>query len=270
MAKILLIESGKQQFAELVTLLENLGHEPLVVGHVKNALKVLEGELDIELIICALRPINGSSSDLARMVLGSQSPRRVPLIFASCQWQTEDICLLAQVGARKFISLPVKKEYLETQIAEALAGGRPTILIVDDEKPVQELLANILSIERFKVLTAGNAAEALEMLSTNPVAAVITDVHMPGQSGLDLLIACKEKYERMSVILITGYSDKYSEDWAVSHGADGYLRKPFKNRELVETVRKSLSRYTDHHLPANLTADGITPRCQSGVLNWLN
>jgi DNA-binding NtrC family response regulator len=267
MAKILLIESGKQQFAELVTLLEDLGHELLVVGHVKSALKALEGGPDIELIICALRPINGSSADLARMVLGNQSPRHVPLILASCRWQTEDICLLARAGARKFISLPVKKEYLETQIAEALAGGPPTILIVDDEKPVQELLTNILSIERFKVLTAGNAVEALEILSANPVAAVITDVHMPGQSGLDLLIACKAKYERMPVILITGYSDKYSEDWAVSHGADGYLRKPFKNRELVETVQKALSRYTDRRLPAKPTADRIAPRYQTGAVN---
>ena len=122
-------------------------------------------------------------------------------------------------------------------------SGKRIVLIVDDEPEILNLLKNVLEIERFKVLTAESAEKALEVLTENKVHAIVSDILLPGITGIDLLVAIKQQYEHTPVILITGYSGKFTPQHAISAGADGYFKKPFRNLELVQTLRQVIQEY---------------------------
>jgi two-component system C4-dicarboxylate transport response regulator DctD len=83
----------------------------------------------------------------------------------------------------------------------------------------------------------------LAIVGERRVDAVISDILMPGKSGMDLLVDLKMKYADIPVILITGHSGRFSAQDAIASGADGFLAKPFNNLDIVFSIRSALQRY---------------------------
>ena len=75
------------------------------------------------------------------------------------------------------------------------------------------------------------------MIASRQIFAIISDICMPGISGLDLLVKVKEIYPQMPVLLVTGQTGKYSREQAIAAGADGFMAKPFKNVEIATKLR---------------------------------
>ena len=116
-----------------------------------------------------------------------------------------------------------------------------TILCVDDEVLIRDLCVNAL--EEYRVLTADCAESALEVLAgEDAVDIVLTDVMMPGLSGLELLQQIKEQQPDLAVILMTGYSDKDLILEALKAGADDFINKPINLLQLSTTVEKVLDK----------------------------
>jgi two-component system response regulator AtoC/two-component system nitrogen regulation response regulator NtrX len=118
----------------------------------------------------------------------------------------------------------------------------PTILIVDDEETVLYTLQAVLKREGYTIQSARNAREALEKLETGTYDLIISDVNMPGISGLDLLDAVKTRDPECLVILITAYGSEVIAVDAMRRGAYDYLPKPFANDDLKITVRRALEK----------------------------
>ena len=119
--------------------------------------------------------------------------------------------------------------------------NRPkTILCVDDEAIIRELCINAL--DDYRVLTGENAIQALETLERESVDIVLSDVMMPGLSGLELLQRIKEQQPDLAVILMTGYSDKELILEALKAGADDFINKPINILQLSTTVEKVLDK----------------------------
>lgn len=115
-----------------------------------------------------------------------------------------------------------------------------SILVVDDEIRFRELYARVLRDAGFAVQEAGSAAEALKVLSADVPAMVISDVRMPGASGLDLLRRARGAHPELPFLLVTAYADVREAVDALKLGAVDYLAKPVDLDELLAAVHDTL------------------------------
>ncbi|WEK04793.1 MAG: sigma-54 dependent transcriptional regulator [Candidatus Devosia phytovorans] len=115
----------------------------------------------------------------------------------------------------------------------------PTVLIVDDEEMVRTALEQWLRLSGFVTHVATNASDALAMLDDTRPQVILTDVRMPGLSGLDLLRHVREKSLGSEVILITGHGDVPMAVEAMRGGAFDFLQKPYVPDQLVKTLRRA-------------------------------
>ncbi len=116
-----------------------------------------------------------------------------------------------------------------------------TILIVDDEKNYLLVLKELLGEEGYEVITAQSATEALSIFQEMELDLVITDMKMPGMSGMELLSLLKEKDLHLPVIMMTAYGTVEKAVEAMKKGSYDYIIKPFDNEILKKTVVKALA-----------------------------
>ncbi|MBI1387068.1 MAG: response regulator [bacterium] len=116
------------------------------------------------------------------------------------------------------------------------------ILIVDDEQMIRELLVDILSSAgNYRILTAANGEEALHVFTNHEVDLVLTDLRMPGMSGIELLAELRRIKEDIPVIILTGYGRREDVIEALRLGASNFLMKP-QEIKLVHTVAAKVLR----------------------------
>ncbi len=118
----------------------------------------------------------------------------------------------------------------------------PRILIVDDEIEITEILADLLS-EEYECLKAGSAEQALARLGESEFQLVISDITMPGMSGLEMIPHVKELSPETVVVMISGMQTVESAIGALRLGAFDYLMKPFDLRQVEAVVKRAL----EHH-----------------------
>ncbi len=114
------------------------------------------------------------------------------------------------------------------------------ILVADDDAVIREGLRRILSAEGYEVKTVSNGRAALEHLEQDRYKLLVTDLKMPGMSGLQVLEAVRNCQPEIPVILITGYAAIDNAVEAMKNGATDYLAKPFSNDEIVDKVKNAL------------------------------
>ncbi|MFT4552075.1 MAG: signal transduction histidine kinase [Chlamydiales bacterium] len=112
------------------------------------------------------------------------------------------------------------------------------VLVVDDEKSIQKLLSLIL--EEFQVTEVSSAAEALKIIKNKSCDLVITDLKMPGMSGLELLNEIKKISPEIPVIMISGHGDKNAAIEAINNEVYDFLEKPFDDEVLIHSVKRAL------------------------------
>jgi two-component system, cell cycle response regulator len=110
------------------------------------------------------------------------------------------------------------------------------ILVVDDDKSLRTVMAEVLAEEGCQVTTVASAEEALEMFVQAPFEVAIVDMRLPGISGLELLKEIKENYSETQVIIVTSYASLESAVEALRAGAYDYLAKPFEDIALIPAV----------------------------------
>ena len=115
---------------------------------------------------------------------------------------------------------------------------RLPILIVEDDATLREALVDTLELSRYQVLTADDGMQAMEVLKTQPVGLIITDVQMPNMTGLQLLHEVKSRWPHLPVLLMTAYGVISQAVEAMREGACDYLVKPFEVSELLARVAR--------------------------------
>jgi two-component system nitrogen regulation response regulator GlnG len=114
------------------------------------------------------------------------------------------------------------------------------IWIVDDDASIRWVLEKALARENLATRSFSNARDAMAALETETPQVLVSDIRMPGESGLDLLQAVKERFPGLPVIIITAFSDLDSAVAAFQGGAFEYLAKPFDIDKAVELIRRAL------------------------------
>src|SRR5437660_255104 len=124
-----------------------------------------------------------------------------------------------------------------------MAGpNKGTVLVVDDEEIMREILETLLKREGYDVRLASSGEEGLALARSTPFDAAIVDIMMPGLNGIETLDELKRIDEDLAVIMITAYASIESAISAMKAGAFDYISKPFKNDEVMAVLRNAMER----------------------------
>ena len=113
------------------------------------------------------------------------------------------------------------------------------VLVVDDEVPITEMIYQALNKAGYVCYTAESGEQALEIIEKTPVDVVITDIRMPGMSGVDLLKQIKADYDT-DVMVMTGFTENYNYESIVAAGASDFIQKPISFKELTIRLKRVL------------------------------
>ena len=116
------------------------------------------------------------------------------------------------------------------------------ILVVDDEGAIRYSVSKTLERVGYRVITASSGEEAIELMEQQDFDVVLTDIRMPGISGVDLLAMIREKTTDIVVILMTGYASLGTAVESLRLGAHDYLIKPSSSEDIRESVRRGMER----------------------------
>jgi two-component system response regulator VicR len=117
----------------------------------------------------------------------------------------------------------------------------PKILVVDDERPIAEIIKYNLQKEGFEVRTAYDGDEAIKAVHQFQPELIILDIMLPKKSGFDVLKEIRMEYV-MPVIMLTAKEEENDKVTGLELGADDYITKPFSNKELIARVKANLRR----------------------------
>ena len=120
--------------------------------------------------------------------------------------------------------------------------GIVTVLVVDDEEPIRNALRKFLKQQQFEVHTAGSAEEALQQLRLHKIALMLSDIRMPGTSGVDLVPQALEIEPDLAILMLTAVNDATSAALCMQRGALDYLTKPIELADLGRAVQRALKR----------------------------
>jgi two-component system phosphate regulon response regulator PhoB len=140
-----------------------------------------------------------------------------------------------------------------------MAADKTTILIVEDEPAIVELVTFTLRAAGWETFSVNNTADAWEFLQRRTPQLILLDWMLPDQSGLRLLskIRSDRHFNEMPVIMLTAKSMEEDKIAGLDHGADDYVTKPFSPRELTARIKAMLRRKSPEHAQGTLAAGSI-------------
>jgi two-component system response regulator AtoC len=115
------------------------------------------------------------------------------------------------------------------------------ILIIEDDEEMRSLLEDFLKEEGFETNSVGNGSEAFRILVREIFDIVITDIRMPGLTGLDIIPGVRKLQPETNIIVITAFGSEEVHQKSIERGANSYLEKPLRFHELRRMVHELLS-----------------------------
>jgi DNA-binding response OmpR family regulator len=140
-------------------------------------------------------------------------------------------------------------------MVDAEGETRPRILLIDDDESICETLTSVLEEHGYKVDSALTGGDAVKKSRSRYYDVALIDIRLPDMDGTTLIEKLEEGNPGIVKIMITGYPTLENAVESLNRGADGYIIKPFKIDELLETVRKHIERRREAQ---SLTEEKVT------------
>ncbi|WP_125153061.1 response regulator transcription factor [Clostridium rectalis] len=134
--------------------------------------------------------------------------------------------------------------------------NKESILIVDDEKEIRDLIAIYLENEGYYAIKAENGIKAIEALEKKRVDLIILDIMMPKMDGIEACMKIREE-KNMPIIMLSAKTEDMDKIWGLTAGADDYVTKPFNPLELIARVKSQLRRYKKFNTNLNVINENI-------------
>jgi DNA-binding response OmpR family regulator len=122
----------------------------------------------------------------------------------------------------------------------------PTVLVVDDDEILRDLVQEFLMTSGYTVISCGTGREALQKIGLLRFDAILLDRQLENENGIDVLKKYRNDGGTALVLMLTGSSSISQKDEALAAGANMYMRKPFKLNELSETLNHMFASRSDH------------------------
>ena len=133
-----------------------------------------------------------------------------------------------------------KKEILDEWLISQSTMNEGSVLVIDDDENIQEILREIISEQGYRVVAVGTGEEALKQVDKQHFDLVLLDLVLPGLDGVEVLQSIKEKYEKAVIVVITGYGDDPIALKAISLCPLLLIRKPFRMKDIAEVLNMVL------------------------------
>lgn len=146
--------------------------------------------------------------------------------------------------------------------------NKSTVLVIDDEAPIQKLLQIVLESHDFKVIQAMNGQEGLTLAASHLPDVILLDLGLPDMSGQDVLLQLKNWYTK-SVIMLSVQNSESDIVQALDKGATDYLAKPFRTGELIARIRSAIRRNASDQMTAQWTFKNLKIDLSARVV-WKN
>lgn len=161
--------------------------------------------------------------------------------------------------------------------SEPAQAALHTILVVDDDRRLRDLLTKFIKENQYRVVNAATVAEARSQLAAHRIDLIVLDIMMPGESGLDLALSLRSTGNEVPILFLTAKDTLDDRIHGLNTGGDDYLTKPFDPPELLARMRAILRRTQNTSAPPVLAemkfgeltfslADGLLWREEEGVL----
>jgi len=236
--KILLIDTDSEHLQSAEKILFDSGYRCARTDSVQNAMFLLSNLPSIDLIISDIVLADGNALKLLKSISSNPRLNHIPVLICASLTDQETVLQYIKGGARDFIAKPVNSEVLSNKINRIVRNTQSSVLIVDDDRLIRELLSATIEREGYKAVAAADGKEAIAIMEAGGIKAIISDIEMPNMDGFELVEKVKSLYPEVPVILITGHAQKFSKDEILKSGADGYIGKPFKNVEIISSLFK--------------------------------
>lgn len=238
--RVLVIEDDPISLRLLESTLHTAGYEVLTAASGKNAIDILDRSDPVDIVVSDIVMPVMDGFHLLSYLKAESKYSRIPVLLCSSLNDVVSVKKSVALGASGFIAKPIEPNRLVEKVKQMESRVAPGTLVVDDEELIQSLLKRMLEREGLKVFLASSGEEALELLRTQRIKVVLSDIVMPGMNGLELLIRIKEDFQDVKVFLITGHGGQYGQDTALSAGADGYIAKPFTGFDIIRKIRRHI------------------------------
>lgn len=165
---------------------------------------------------------------------------KIPAVRVGRQWRfrKSDIDAWLEGQQSRPVAPPVQPAFERRE--RHSGGGRPRILVVDDEPSIRELLMKTLALAEYDVDVSPDGPAALERMRRERYDLLIADLKMPGLDGLTVIREARRYKSDLPVIIITGYSTESTAIEAANLGVSGYLTKPFRARQVLDAAARVL------------------------------
>jgi len=265
-ARILIIEDNQTNLELMVYLLEAFGYVPLTARDGKQGLEIAAREAP-DLIICDLEMPAMNGYEVGGQLKGNPKLRKIPLVAVTAYAMVGDRDRVLAAGFDGYIPKPINPETLIGQIEAFLEPGkrsgrsperaatsgaptprpakRATILVVDDSPVNQNLIRSTLEPSGYEVVTARTSEEAFEVARRASFDLILSDLHMPGQSGLEFLRRVKADPQLRSIpfILFTASSSGPiggARERTLALGANLFISRPIEPQALLSKIEACL------------------------------
>lgn len=242
---ILVVDDDPYLLDLLIETLTTIGYDAHGVTDAAGALEYLKTN-SVRLVITDVKMPGMNGIELARAI--KEEYADLPVIFITGVFSSS---ILQKVEADGFLAKPFRISQIEEMIETIINTPRPgeappadRILVVDDDDSFRVMLIETLKVSGYTAIGAESGKEAIDLLNEGNIAAVITDVKMPGMSGISLARQVRNNWPQVPVILVTAYMHLDDEPVSPALVSDGILMKPFKIEsitDLLESIKSGKS-----------------------------
>jgi len=243
---ILIISNSSVSRREIKNIIKDLDANIVEADSSREGLEaVLSRKFDI--IISDIL-MSGMRGDVLCKILNEDVlTRHIPYILLSSSASQPEMLQGFNSGASAYISRDeapyVLLNIIKDLIKKTALLKQKSILIVDDSKSILNLISDNLQNSGFNTLTAGNGEEALQLLASNNVDIILSDIMMPILNGFSLCSKVKQtkKWASIPFIMMSSHSERGFIKKSIQYGADSFIVKPFNIHEVVERIERLLS-----------------------------
>jgi two-component system cell cycle response regulator len=243
-ARILIVEDDLSTRELMACLLEEAGHAVTGADDGAQGLRlVLDSRPD--LVLCDLRLPSLDGYAVARALTAVPGGARIPLLAVSAPAQGGERARVLAAGFDGYLCKPIEAASFVAEVEAFLTAAetgataaQPTLLVVDDDAFMREVLVDALEGEPWRILSAGSAEEALALLGREPVDVILSDQCMPGMQGTELMAHASRTHPYTVRLILSGLAEVEAIERACAAGmVDRHLAKPWAAGALRDDLR---------------------------------
>jgi len=251
--KVLVVEDDYATSKLLSNYLNKWGYEPTIVNSAEQALKLVEKEIFLAILMDIVLP-DANGFELLKRIREHKNAKNTPVIVCSVEAEQQKAFLM---GAVEYFVKPIQYKFLVEVLTSYKLRKDSNILVVDDDVPTLNLIKGAVEQAGFNAIAESHSIKVMDMIESIRLDLAIIDLDMPELNGFDLIkqIKSKSNFANLPIIIYTG-KENYQDDLKKIDGmfADLLQKSSTNIEQLSDAINQMINRYDEPPKPEEVTA----------------